>query len=252
MSTDLDALNTLRNQTIAGQNVATAFLGPPIMGWMAHMALFGCMATTAFNYVGTEVYQNDPLGTKVSAGVFFVLVNPSYGALNFNSIMGIFFWLMAGTDLIVTTALVFSLRRHIVGFNESTDSALHRIINLSMRTASFTSLFSTLGAIFSSVPYSWISTTNVLFAFAYPLGSLYTLSLISTLAARRSITSGEGTTKNLTIRSAPMMKGVMVEQERVVDEEVAFELIAVAQLTEKEVEMGVDAMSLDRADRDPR
>ncbi|KAI5475608.1 hypothetical protein MNV49_001118 [Pseudohyphozyma bogoriensis] len=316
MSTDsLDALNSLTGQTMASQFAATALLGPFIMGWTAHFALFGCMATNAFNYAGTDIYARDTWRTKLvlwavvaldtatvgvnvwemffhstvqrrdaatlfvseygdavpifllglesmivqiylarraarlfqrreilkqtflcaiyllafvaflastGTGTFGVFIasghRTEYGGINFNSLFGAYLWIAAGIDLIVTVALVFSLRRHIVGFNQTTDHALQRIINLAMRTAAFTAIISTLGAVFGTCfPPDRISTIDAVFAFTSPLGSLYALSLISTLASRKSLT-GEGTSvypqaSGVPRATAVRMSGIYVQQE---------------------------------------
>ncbi|KAI5479417.1 hypothetical protein MNV49_003561 [Pseudohyphozyma bogoriensis] len=250
MSTnDLDALNTLTGQAMASQAAATALLGPPFM--VVLWTVVGLEVVT----VGVNVWQcffhatvqrRDALTlflveygdaaplfligiqsviVKIflarRAGMFFLFndlgIDSVYSGLNFNSMLGIFLWLSAGTDVIITVALVFSLRRHIVGFNQNTDSALRKIISLSMRTAFFTSLIGILGAVFStSFPATQVSTINALFAFTYPLGSLYTLSLLSTLASRKGFGSGQGTTAQLptnTRATGLRLSGIMVQQE---------------------------------------
>ncbi|KAI5479416.1 hypothetical protein MNV49_003560 [Pseudohyphozyma bogoriensis] len=155
---------------------------------------------------------------NTGAGIFGMFysanISTTYGAINFNLLYGIFLWLSAATDIILTGALVYSLRRHIIGFSDSTDSSLRRIINLAMRTAAFTSFISTLGAIFStSFPSSQISTINALFAFTSPLGSLYALSLVATLASKRSLADGDGSGPKHTIRAKQILSGIHVQHE---------------------------------------
>ncbi|KAM0749377.1 hypothetical protein T439DRAFT_48756 [Meredithblackwellia eburnea MCA 4105] len=103
----------------------------------------------------------------------------------YNNVTGTWLWISAGIDVIITVSLSWTLRKHIAGFNQNTDSMLRRLIRLGMQTAAYTSVFEVCGALFAVVfPPANIATVNVLFAFAFPLSSLYTLSLLATLSSR--------------------------------------------------------------------
>lgn len=97
-------------------------------------------------------------------------------------------WLSAAVDVSISTTLVVGMRRHLHGFNQSTDNAIRSIMKKAMLTASWTALFATCGALMSVVwPWTEVHTMDILFAFEVPLSSLYTLSLLTTLDSRKPI-----------------------------------------------------------------
>ncbi|KAI5479000.1 hypothetical protein MNV49_004404 [Pseudohyphozyma bogoriensis] len=61
-----DPLNTLTGSPMASQAVATAYLGPPIVGFILHIALYGTVFSSALSYSGTDRYSRDGLYTKLS------------------------------------------------------------------------------------------------------------------------------------------------------------------------------------------
>jgi len=64
-----------------------------------------------------------------------------------------------------------------------------------MLTASFTSVFGVIGALFATIfPQSQVQTANALFAVDLPLSSLYALSLLVTLDCRQRVQQLRGVT----------------------------------------------------------
>lgn len=93
------------------------------------------------------------------------------GKLTYNAQAGIWLWLCAGTDLVVTGLLISGMRAHVLGFNASTDHAIKRVMRTAMLTATPTALFGIVGALLATVfPQSQASTANAVFAFDCPLG----------------------------------------------------------------------------------
>lgn len=66
-----------------------------------------------------RVYQLYPLNAQITAP-------------------GTFLWICASVDCLITLALCLSLRTHVTGYSASSDSVLLRIMKLSMRTAACT------------------------------------------------------------------------------------------------------------------
>ncbi|ORY83592.1 hypothetical protein BCR35DRAFT_303482 [Leucosporidium creatinivorum] len=102
-----------------------------------------------------------------------------------NVMIGVWNWLSACVDCVITITLWLVLREHVRGFSSATDNLLRRIVALSIRTASLPALMALSGAFMAVVfPKDSVTTLNLIFAFTYPLPSLYALSFLSTLRAR--------------------------------------------------------------------
>ncbi|KAF8968898.1 hypothetical protein BDZ97DRAFT_1654336 [Flammula alnicola] len=83
------------------------------------------------------------------------------------------------TDIIITTILVWFLKRHKTGFQQS-DYIVDRIIRITVQTGLVTSLVATLDLIFFLT-----DPTGTHLIFNFPLCKLYTNSLMSSLNSRR-------------------------------------------------------------------
>lgn len=61
------------------------------------------------------------------------------------------YWLFTGAagDVVLSVTLYFNLRARIAGFNATTDNAIQALINVALRTASYTAFVATLGAVVS-------------------------------------------------------------------------------------------------------
>ena len=110
------------------------------------------------------------------------------GPFTFSATSAISMWLSAMIDVSLSLALIIAVRQHILGFNRQTDNALRRLIRTAAMTASFTAVFGTIAA---SLAVSWTPAepagATTFLAFAVPLPSLYALSLLTTLSARKPI-----------------------------------------------------------------
>ncbi|KIK08346.1 hypothetical protein K443DRAFT_672371 [Laccaria amethystina LaAM-08-1] len=93
-------------------------------------------------------------------------------------------WLTFQTsaDLIITFVLSFVLGRSRTGFRR-TDTIINRLIRGAVQTGLFVSIFA-LGDLFSFLLHR---NTNLYAMFAYPMGRIYTNTLLDTLNARISI-----------------------------------------------------------------
>ncbi|BGP12269.1 hypothetical protein JCM10213v2_000182 [Rhodosporidiobolus nylandii] len=109
-------------------------------------------------------------------------------AIAWNTGVAIWLWASAVCDLTISFALAFSLRKRIAGFNAGTDSLLRSLATLALRTASYTSLLSIVGAVVASVyDDDTLKTTEINIAFWFPLGPLYGISLLTTTSSSRRI-----------------------------------------------------------------
>jgi len=92
-------------------------------------------------------------------------------------------WLSSSAiaDIIITLSLVWSLHTHKTGNSES-DSLINKIIRITLQTGALTTTF----AILDVLMYVTIKNSTWQFLWDFPLGKLYTNSLLSTLNARRS------------------------------------------------------------------
>ncbi|KAM0752030.1 hypothetical protein T439DRAFT_324124 [Meredithblackwellia eburnea MCA 4105] len=101
--------------------------------------------------------------------------------------VAIWLWSVAAVDILITVALYFNLRNRLVGDNNSTDSIINGLINVTLRTAAYTSAVALLGAVFSVSITTDKLLTNVPAAFYLPLPSLYAFSLFTTLSSSRHL-----------------------------------------------------------------
>jgi len=90
-------------------------------------------------------------------------------------------WLgfQTGADLLITFVLSFVLMRSRTGFRK-TDTVINRLIRGAIQTGLFASLFA-LADLFSFVLHK---NTNLYAMFAYPIGRIYTNTLLDTLNSR--------------------------------------------------------------------
>lgn len=103
-----------------------------------------------------------------------------------NTLTGIFMWLSSVTDWSLTVSLFLLLRRRLDG----NLSSVRRMLQISVQTASWTSIATLLGAITAVAwPPSNYTTANILVSFQGPLSSLYALSIVVTLASRTERTA---------------------------------------------------------------
>jgi hypothetical protein len=133
-------------------------------------------------------------------------------------------WLVFQTsaDLFITFTLSFVLARSRTGFRK-TDTIINRIIRGAVQTGLFASLFA-LADMFSFLLHR---DTNLYAMFAFPLGRIYTNTLLDTLNARTALkaaTHGDADSNNsafrmqtntlsgLTVHSIQVQKETIVEQ----------------------------------------
>ncbi|KAK4704609.1 hypothetical protein P7C70_g1604, partial [Phenoliferia sp. Uapishka_3] len=108
-----------------------------------------------------------------------------------NILLGVNMFISAVIDTTITVALIISLSGMVAGFNSETDGTIRRIMRLSAETGLPTTVCAVLGAFMAVVfPMDQITTVNIVWAFVWPLPSLYAFSLISTLAARKTVSEG--------------------------------------------------------------
>ncbi|KAM5531004.1 hypothetical protein V8D89_015331 [Ganoderma adspersum] len=115
------------------------------------------------------------LGCSIAIGII-----PEFNQFRKFQVVGIL-WLVGAAlaDVLITTALVWHLRKHKTGIL-TTDDLVNKIIRLTVPTGLITALFAILSLIlYFSVGNGWE------FMFNMPLAKLYTNSLMSTLNSRR-------------------------------------------------------------------
>ncbi|KIK07237.1 hypothetical protein K443DRAFT_87626 [Laccaria amethystina LaAM-08-1] len=95
-------------------------------------------------------------------------------------------WLgfQTGADLLITAVLTFVLSRSRTGF-QKTDSMINRLIRGAIQTGLFVSIFA-LADLFSFLLHR---DTNLYAMFAFPIGRIYTNTLLDTLNARIDLKS---------------------------------------------------------------
>ncbi|GAA5836890.1 hypothetical protein JCM9279_007691 [Rhodotorula babjevae] len=113
--------------------------------------------------------------------------------LTYNSSLAIFLYASAFADLSISATIAWALHSRIAGFNETTDSLLWRLIWLSIRSASYTTVVSIAAAVTMSVWGEDNLLSFITIALWMPMPALYGLSLFSfSFGARRAIDSRIG------------------------------------------------------------
>ncbi|KAM0751457.1 hypothetical protein T439DRAFT_325592 [Meredithblackwellia eburnea MCA 4105] len=161
-----------------------------VQGYLAHRAarLFQRRPTTRKIFLGVMGFLM-LLAWMASAGSSALFLMYDNGTVwkaapfTFNNLAGCWMWISASIDVIITLTLYFELRKHISGFNVTTDSLLRRLMRGAMKTAAYTSFLALVGAVCGvSFKIEQISTSDILMAFTSPLAGLYTLSFLYNLS----------------------------------------------------------------------
>ncbi|KAL8278090.1 hypothetical protein RQP46_009550 [Phenoliferia psychrophenolica] len=179
-------------------SVFLAFIAALTQGFLTHRAskLLGAnrRAFHAFRILMGILIVVAFLAGLGSAIIGFMYLNGTQDlALPFkvNVLLAVNMYVSAGIDATITVALIVSLRGMVAGFNSETDGTVRRMMRLAAETGLPTTVVATVGALMGSVfPMDDISTVNIVWAFVWPLPSLYAFSLIATLAARKTVSEG--------------------------------------------------------------
>ncbi|KAJ6511916.1 hypothetical protein C8R47DRAFT_1092718 [Mycena vitilis] len=121
--------------------------------------VFGCIAGIKSGIIN-EVAKFAPLAPYVTAWLAF----------------------QTSADLLITLCLTVALARSKTGFR-TTDTIINRLIGGAIRTGLFASMFA-LADLFSFLLHR---NTNLYAMFAYPIGRIYTNTLLNTLNSRSSM-----------------------------------------------------------------
>ncbi|KAL0955079.1 hypothetical protein HGRIS_003996 [Hohenbuehelia grisea] len=144
-----------KSYVLAGVIALLSFLG----------FVFGCYAGVRSGIIA-EVAKFGPLGPFVICWLSF----------------------QTAADLLITFSLSFVLSRSKTGFRR-TDSIINRLIRGAVQTGLFASIFA-LADLFSFVLHR---DTNFYAMFAFPIGRIYTNTLLDTLNARADLKNMSGT-----------------------------------------------------------
>ncbi|KAF8966590.1 hypothetical protein BDZ97DRAFT_1938450 [Flammula alnicola] len=126
-------------------------------------------------------------------------------------------WLVFQTsaDILITVVLAIALSRSRTGFRR-TDTIINRIIRGAVQTGLFASVFA-LADLYS---FQMHRNTNVYAMFVYPLGRIYTNTLLDTLNARTALKSlgddpadSEGYQMHHRIGTGPTIHSIHVQKE---------------------------------------
>ncbi|GAA5886005.1 hypothetical protein JCM6882_004230 [Rhodosporidiobolus microsporus] len=106
-------------------------------------------------------------------------------AIEWNTGMAIWLWSSAACDVLISGACAWGLRSRIAGFNEVTDGLLRKLMMIAIRTASYTSLLSVVGAVTMSIWPDDDLNSFICLAFWLPIAGFYGLSLFTFSAGSR-------------------------------------------------------------------
>ncbi|ESK84001.1 hypothetical protein Moror_11537 [Moniliophthora roreri MCA 2997] len=126
-----------------------------------------------------EVAKFGPLAPFVIRKLYFDVFDPLQNTEAFPEV-----WLSFQTaaDVLITAALTVVLYRSRTGFRR-TDSIINRLIRGAIQTGFFVTVFA-LGDLFS---FLFIRDTNWYAFFAFPIGRIYTNTMLDTLNSRQSL-----------------------------------------------------------------
>ncbi|KAF8205091.1 hypothetical protein BJ912DRAFT_22740 [Pholiota molesta] len=180
----------------------TNYMNPSSLAFVTWTIPFTACATSVAAFV-TQIFlshrvlaltKSIPLvafiGTLSVLGLFFGIYAGIYcGILHEIAKFGavgpfVICWLTFQTsaDIMITASLTISLTRARTGFRR-TDTIINRIIRGAIQTGLFASIFA-LADLFS---FMFHRNTNLYAMFAYPIGRIYTNTLLDTLNARTAL-----------------------------------------------------------------
>ncbi|KIM46054.1 hypothetical protein M413DRAFT_441116 [Hebeloma cylindrosporum] len=186
----------------------TNYANPSVLAYVSWTIPFTAVATALAAFI-TQIFlghrvliltKNIPLVTFIGLlsllGFFFGVYAGIYsGILHAVAKFGplgpfVTCWLVFQTsaDILITCVLSFVLSRSRTGFRR-TDTIINRIIRGAVQTGLFASIFA-LADLFSFMLHR---NTNLYAMFAYPLGRIYTNTLLDTLNARTALKAMDGT-----------------------------------------------------------
>ncbi|KAL8279490.1 hypothetical protein RQP46_008052 [Phenoliferia psychrophenolica] len=179
-------------------SVLLAFIAALTQGFLTHRAS-KLLVNNRIAYLAFRSIMGFLIVASFLAGIGSAIIGFMYLSgtedlalpLTVNILLGVNMFISAAIDTSITLSLILSLRKKIAGFNEETDGTIRRIMRLSAETGLPTTVVCVLGALLAVVfPMEDITTVNIVWAFVFPLPSLYAFSLISTLAARKTVSEG--------------------------------------------------------------
>ncbi|KAH8830154.1 hypothetical protein DL96DRAFT_1591761 [Flagelloscypha sp. PMI_526] len=118
-------------------------------------------------------------------------------------------WLGAQTaaDVLITSVLTFTFSQSRTGFSK-TDTILNRLIRGAIQTGLFSSIFA-LADLFC---FLFAGTTNLYAMFAFPIGRIYTNTLLDTLISRQKLKSLKSNTETDGSNSIPQAYRLQASQ----------------------------------------
>ncbi|KAI5480996.1 tubulin-specific chaperone D [Pseudohyphozyma bogoriensis] len=138
-----------------------------VVGSLIILAFLGTVATT----IWSVAYHKDPY--------------TNFMPISFGTTMELWMWFESATDLAISGTYIFVIRKRIKsGVNELTGSVLRMVINITLQSALYTTVFATTAALLCQVYVSKGQTNDNLYSYMFwiPLGPLYGLSLFTTLS----------------------------------------------------------------------
>jgi len=158
--------------------VTQAFLGHRVLVLTKSKLLVGVIALCSIIGFVFGLYAG------IYSGILHAVAK--FGPLSFPVTMWLVF--QTSADVIITISLSYILSRSRTGFRR-TDTIINRLIRGAVQTGLFASLFA-LADMFSFLLHR---NTNLYAMFAYPLGRIYTNTLLDTLNARLGLKHMTGT-----------------------------------------------------------
>ncbi|KAF5313269.1 hypothetical protein D9619_002579 [Psilocybe cf. subviscida] len=163
--------------TIPFTAVATAFAAILTQAFMSHRVYKLTASKPAVIVIGIFSAVGFVFGTYAGIRSGIIAEVKNFGVLK----PFVICWLGSQTvaDLLLTCILIYAFARSKTGFRK-TDSVINRLIRGSIQTGLFVSIFA-LGDLFT---FTLHGNTNLYAMFAYPIGRIYTNTLLDTLNSR--------------------------------------------------------------------
>ncbi|KDQ54102.1 hypothetical protein JAAARDRAFT_38717 [Jaapia argillacea MUCL 33604] len=160
--------------------VATSFAAIITQFFLAHRVL----RLTKNKYVTAFICTLSIVGfvTGITAGVKSGIIQDVTKFAPLTPLVAMWLGFSTAADISITLALTIALYRSRTGIRK-TNTILNRLIRGAVQTGLFVSIFA-LGDLFS---FLLLRTTNLYAMFAYPIGRIYTNTLLDTLNARSAL-----------------------------------------------------------------
>ncbi|GAA5975806.1 hypothetical protein JCM10908_005286 [Rhodotorula pacifica] len=200
---------------LISSNTAWQFL--PLLAGLVGVVTQGFLTTHALVLIPRKILRpifSGVMGILIAAqitgftaatinGVFYVQGKNEVDVLGYNNSLSLWLWASGAADILISLVCACSIRQRLFGYTRETDTVIIKLVVICFRTAAYTTLMSTVGAILASVfhhDFDLRSFTSFAFWTCQP--GLYGLALFTFSRSSRRVVS---TPAHLSTHTTPII-----------------------------------------------